>query len=522
MDSSPTAGLVRLFDAHADLDSFPAAVTAHFSHIFSNPDALQHISPLNAAHPPEAHNDRALVRFRAMVQDTSSSPEIYLAIRKGAQCGGWGLGEDDATLREEPINYAHLRECTVLWAVSVPGESSWCSAVLDAASNSQNYAPHRPPHPHKFPVPYASHIGVQIKIYDNPCAADSFKSTELHSFVGILTFEPLHADLELDTPGLVPTLHVLFSRPVPTTIVPRVYPDFPAKTIRDELIAWIAASSLAGDHDAAEWVLLSSIARVQSRTPPILPLTLTLSRFPSPADANSMPALSHVLSQIFPIVTTLPLSLNTLNTTSFAPEFKTEDLHSGWLQLPSGSVCLVTEGGVTEGGVSQRGLANLRAVQEMMNGQTLEYVFPYSRFTFNTDVTFVVLSEGKKSAFFHTNVHIPLKPAETATAFDFYKPADAITTPPQETLEMFRRLVGSAKVGAVSIGEGTAEFIQEDFVQERKGTASPSEALSSDDLIHRMMLARLLALSFQEKEITVPIWEKAKALEARRKTRIPQ
>jgi hypothetical protein len=32
--------------------------------------------------------------------------------------------------------------------------------------------------------------------------------------------------------------------------------------IREELISWIADESLGGDRDAAEWILLISIARV--------------------------------------------------------------------------------------------------------------------------------------------------------------------------------------------------------------------------------------------------------------------
>ncbi|RDB21489.1 Mini-chromosome maintenance complex-binding protein [Hypsizygus marmoreus] len=493
-----------------DLDGVPARVTDHFKSIFASDDAFNEIPPLTLDHPPEVHKDRSLVRFRAMIQDTSPSPEIYLAKRSGGRCGGWGLG-DDATTQADNIDYANLKECTVFWAVSVPGESPWTAPVADLPPNR---ATHRPPHPHKYPVPGAPHVGVQVKIYD---AGDSLRSTDVVTFVGILTSEPIQADLELATPSLVPTLHVLFFQPVPPTIVPRVYPS-PSATpeLRDELITWIADEALAGDRDAAEWVLLCAIARVQSRTPPILPLTLTLSHFPSPgAGQTTIPALTHVLAQIFPLVSTLPISLHTLNDTSFAPESKNEDLHSGWLQLPAGSVCVVTEGGVTEGGVFERGLANLRAVQEAMNAQTLEYVFPFSRFAFETDIAFVVLSEGRKSTFFQINANVPLRP--TTPDFEFYKSADSgVRIPGREKLEAFRALVGGAKIGSVSIGETTAEFIQDDFVNERKA----AQGLTSDDLIHRMMVARLLALSLQEKEITVEVWEKTKALEGRRKARL--
>jgi hypothetical protein len=51
----------------------------------------------------------------------------------------------------------------------------------------------------------------------------------------------------------------------------------------------------------------------------------------------------------------LPLSLAILNTTAFAPESKGENLSSGWLQLPKGSACVITENMVTEGVVSEQG-----------------------------------------------------------------------------------------------------------------------------------------------------------------------
>ncbi|KAG6861875.1 hypothetical protein C0995_010581 [Termitomyces sp. Mi166 len=426
--------------------------------------------------------DKSLVRFRGMIQDTSLSREVSSDLR-------------------------------VLWAVSVPGESPWC-----ALAPPQCLVPYISPHPHKFPVPSASHLGVQIKIYNTDTGPDAFKSTDIHTFVGILTSEPLPPTLELDTHVLVPTLHVLFSQPLPPTIIPRVYPStHRSQVIRDQLIAWIADTSLAGDLDAAEWVLLSIISRVQSRTPPILPLTLTVSRFPSPKGPNTTPALAHTLSQILALLTTLPLSLETINNTAFVPESKDEDLHSGWLQLPKGSVCLVTEGGVTEG-KTHSGIVNLRALQQTISTQKLEYLFPFSRFAFDTDLAFVILAEGKKSVFFQTDTNVPLQP--NAANFDFYPTPEIVQTLPQQKLDAFRSLVGAAKVGNMTVSEETAKFIQEDFVQERQAAPLSSEAPSSEELIQRMMVARLLALSLQETEITVPVWEAAKNLEAKRKARV--
>lgn len=67
----------------------------------------------------------------------------------------------------------------------------------------------------------------------------------------------LHSNPELD----VPTLHVLFSAPHPLGAYTPAAPE-PDAQVRAELVAWIADAALAGDRDAAEWVLLTAVARV--------------------------------------------------------------------------------------------------------------------------------------------------------------------------------------------------------------------------------------------------------------------
>lgn len=45
------------------------------------------------------------------------------------------------------------------------------------------------------------------------------------------------------------------------------------------------------------------------------------------------------------------------------------------------------------------GVLNVMAVQNIMLSQSLPYKFPFSEFSFPTDLSFIVLAEGKKSAF---------------------------------------------------------------------------------------------------------------------------
>lgn len=158
----------------------------------------------------------------------------------------------------------------------------------------------------------------------------------------------------------------------------------------------------------------------RARYPPILPLSVTISAFPSnPENAQATPALYHVLSHLFPTVTLHHLSLDALNNTPFRPMSKDEDLQSGLLQQPKGAILLLTEGAVTEGGILNEGkfvprdfdtktnemilnvgVMNIRSVQQMMNYQTLEYIFPFSGFEFETDVNVIITTEGRKSTFF--------------------------------------------------------------------------------------------------------------------------
>jgi len=72
----------------------------------------------------------------------------------------------------------------------------------------------------------------------------------------------LHSNAELEDSPDVPTIHVLFSKPLPLTVIPRTYSVSGASTTRKEIVTWIANEALGGDEFTAEWVLLSVIGRV--------------------------------------------------------------------------------------------------------------------------------------------------------------------------------------------------------------------------------------------------------------------
>ncbi|KAJ3855237.1 mini-chromosome maintenance replisome factor-domain-containing protein [Lentinula lateritia] len=555
--NDPQAAIQELFDQHLQSQSsveFHSVLSNHFQEIFDQGERLELVNFARTSSNSSSTSPR-LVQFRGMVQDTSASPELYLSQLREGKYGGWGAHES----MDEHIDYSNLRECTRYWVISVPGETEWArqtrtDAVLASTSRNSNRG-----RDHKFPLPSTAHIGVHTNIYSVQSDHD-LKSTDIATFVGLF-------EAERDT------LHVLFHLHENTAHKPyRVYPLTMAdmhestslekgnRALQRELVKWIADESLAGDMDAAEWVLLSIISRVQSRHPPIIPASLTLARFPPPpakvvptastsatpdvhrlAASTNTPALYNVLSLLLPIIAHVPLSLPLLNDGVFFPESKPrprsesadedaeDELYSGLLQLAPSTVCLITDSNVTEGQINDRGVRNLRALQEVIRNQTLEYVFPYSVFRFETDIGCIVCTEGKRSALVETHTTIPLRPADSLSTSELqqrlYKSPDELNLPPIEKMEAWRKLIG-VPVGGIGVSNAAAELIQEEFVQERQTEAKSSvdrkaqTTITPDDLIHRMLMTKLLALSTHEPEVSIDIWKRMKDLERRRLARM--
>ncbi|KAF5383453.1 hypothetical protein D9757_006108 [Collybiopsis confluens] len=547
--AAPQAEIQRVFEIHIQSQSseeFSTVIGNHFKEIFGKDERLDLIPHLNSnqlANNSGKNTDLKLVQFRAMVQDTSASPEMYLSHLREGRYGGWGAHDT----MNGPIEYSNLRECTRFWAVSIPGETTWARKVLSKNESGVSSSNDSQKSPYKYPLPSTPHVGAQVVVY---LPNLELKSTDTVTFVGLFESE---RDI----------LHVLYHEKAvthpyqtyPLDIIKRTSEDS-VQSLRSELISWIADEALAGDQDAAEWVLLSVISRVQSRTPPIIPTSLTLSHFPSRSQAatssslespsnvfaaaavssNDTPALYHVLSQLVPIITYASLSLPLLNDGAFIPESKpqprsgdsdedTEDeLHSGILQLAPSTVCLITDSGVTEGRINERGVRNLRALQEVIQNQTLEYVFPYSGFRFETDIGCVVCTEGRKSAMVETHITVPLKPAKPDEGEEdfrrkLYKNSAEIHLPSTEKLEMWRKLIGGAMtkqaisstdpssastpVGGIGVSDAAAALIQEEFVKGRKDAAKENKERKKEtelgkgittpnDLIHHAVIDEII------------------------------
>ncbi|KAF8582223.1 hypothetical protein K439DRAFT_1635531 [Ramaria rubella] len=450
----------------------PTRVARLFHSVFKDIDALKQVGPSHFTHPPESYANKRhpLIRFPAMY-DTSASPEIYPL--RNARSGGWGLAEVAAD--EDLLDLQH---CDVVWAISVPGRLSWpnLASVPGTMSNTLLFNS----------LMRKDHVGMQVKIYDS--VVPPLKPIDLHTFVGLLTFEPLSSGEDDAQDGLqVPTLHCLFSVKHPSTLLSYEYPlprtalaggsdQFslsPPRAILDELVQWIANEALGGDRDAALWVLLVSIARVWTTS-------------------SAVPALTHVLRHLLPIFVHVPLSLPLINSRPFSPESRKET-------------------GVQEGKITESGLKNIQALQNVLTMQTVDYHFPFaSPYQFPTDISFIFITEGKKCAFGETQLYIPM---ECKITKDCFRSAEGIRLPSLARLESFRNLLGGAKIGDVKVTEETSEVA--DFVKERRR----NNAMTADDLMIRISIARLLALLRHDTLLTTEVWQAATDLDDRRKQR---
>ncbi|KAG8918547.1 hypothetical protein FRC00_012362, partial [Tulasnella sp. 408] len=281
----------------------------------------------------------------------------------------------------------------------------------------------------------------------------------------------------------------------------------------EELVSWIAEEALGGDREAAEWVLLVATSRVQSRHPEIIPPSLTISSFPLPPSTTSptpTPTLDHLLRLLLPSTAHLnfPVNLHSWDDPAptkpvpesklvhFAPHSENEDLHSGVLQLPAGTVLTVLEANVREGALPSKAAENLHTLRNMLRTQTLQYKFPYAPgngFEFQTDIPCIVLCDGGKSGksvFLPDNdVHVRLK-VDGGRVFDAYKGSKDLVLPPADKLELFRKLVCGAMIGTSKVTPDIAQYIQDDFVKERTERASRPDTVTPQDLMLRMNLVR--------------------------------
>ncbi|CED83757.1 Conserved membrane protein [Phaffia rhodozyma] len=477
--------------------------------------ALQDIHSIPSFRPTESAPN-SIVSFRCMLQDTTSQPEVFMPVLETdePESGSTGQGED--------IDYSRLKERAVVWAVGVPGESSWVQDTLVPNARSLSASPKpieiHPSIAHKFPCVQsgegseAERAGAFIKFYDD----STHSPLTIHTVIGLLTFAPsedpsafpllssgpsLSPDSSLP---LLPTIHVLKTTShtdslVPVDKLPLIEPGKEWHAIRTELRNLICQIGLGGEEAwVGEWVLGLICQRNQ---PPLHPLTASL----LPPQSTPLP-LRYLLPHLLPTFHSIPISISTLNKSHFHPSStKNEDLQAGALQLPKGGTLWIEEAGLGEGGVlGERGLGNFEAIKKVMGEQKIEFSFPFSSFWFPMDVNVLVIGDAKGGTLLPVDVKIPLQSPSKSYATEEEVEA---ALPGSERMNQFRALIARAREGTLVVPPDVSEAIQSHFVNHRQ--IHGPQSLSGEELGLRMKFARSLALSRGQTKMDLETWQDA-------------
>ncbi|KAF9355542.1 hypothetical protein BGX26_006418 [Mortierella sp. AD094] len=163
-----------------------------------------------------------------------------------------------------------------------------------------------------------------------------------------------------------------------------------------------------------------------------------------------------------------------------------------------------------EGTLIDKGIKNLKAVSDVSQYQTLNYVFPYSNLEFQTDISLLILSNG--NSLIPVDCAITLKPESSAT--------EALIEPTLEQLRSYRKYLSVLRLTECRFPEEMAKEIENEFMEQRKAaTAAGTSLITPNDLAFNISLARLVALSRGEQSMTKQSWNHAVALSKHIKTR---
>lgn len=476
-----------------------------------------------------------LVRFRCMIQDTGLGQEMLVSAYETKTETGesrlecYRYTDDPIQFSDSHVPEQYLSERALVYCVSPPGENTWVKeaynvykGTLEDQLNQLDIDSKIPQNNKKYPLA-SDHTSAIVKFYNG--MDESVRVGQLVEVIGIRgqDFEQESTeDFGLESPlkGMdhTPVLHAIAFKDL-NQHTPLEQPG--SANVRSQVIGYLA-SVLGEDLIAAEFVLLQLLARVTTKinSLKIGHLTLNLNGFPSFESKETMSPVVKPLLEVLENLTVhtvrLPLTIQNLNQSRFVPKCVAESLESGLLQLVEGTVLLADETVLGEGQLKDTGVHNFQALQSLIQNQTLGYEYPYNRYDFDTDLSVLSVSSNKSILPNHCFVPlVPMVPLEDS--------AENKLKLTKETLDEYRRYLHSCKFASYEIPDQVAEYIQDSFVNERKkATESKDELPTQEDLMLRMSLARLAAVSFGENSLSNERYDYVVNLDKQRKSRIEQ
>lgn len=287
-----------------------------------------------------------------------------------------------------------------------------------------------------------------------------------------------------------------------------------AKRIKKDLVECLS-HILFGDKLSAEYLLFNLISSVyyQQNLTTLGKLCVNLTNIP--AFTGYVKNLFNILQKLTTKSYFLELSLQNLNSIDFIPrkDYTSNHLISSILQLSAHTHLLIDETALSPGELNNKGVNNISALNHLIKWQQVEYDFKYHRIPYSSNISVLVVSQGKSMLSSDCQVKI----CETLSQDnwkDYFTEIENFLN--GEILKQFQDYLTLMKIANYTLHEDMQKIIQEDFVNMRKADS----LMTGDDLHHLLVLARFQSLSCGEKFLNRENWEIVKAMEVERKRRL--
>ncbi|XP_037708457.1 mini-chromosome maintenance complex-binding protein [Drosophila subpulchrella] len=389
------------------------------------------------------------------------------------------------------------------------------------------------------PLPDRPSMACMVKVYEE---FDTYQLNTLVDFVGFLSVDSSLDFATLDigdcenlselqaahpSPFLIPRLHAFGVQMLPHANplmdlslrqpIEASEEAEPSQLAVHKDLRMLLKLCLFDDDLAAEYLLSHLISSVYSRSEmqSIGKFALNLCNLPKDCQAYST-SLYDILKLLLPASHYLPMTLETLNTVSFAPkkDYETNKLVSGVLQLAPHTHLVLDETRLQQGKLEANGVHAVQHLAHLINNQELKCDFQYYQIDYHANIPVLVLSEGR--SMLPSDFVMPINADAKAVELfeESLKAAHHYLQPAR--LHQFRKYLTTARISSFNVSEEHTEMIQQYFVDMRKANSKSN----ADDLHGLLVLSRLLGIAQGKDTLDKETWQLATEFEAKRRQRL--
>ncbi|EDW77997.1 uncharacterized protein Dwil_GK24254 [Drosophila willistoni] len=391
------------------------------------------------------------------------------------------------------------------------------------------------------PLPSRPSMACMVKVYED---FDSYQLNTLVDFVGFLSVDPALDASSLDmealndmeslselqaanpSPFLIPRLHAFGVQRLPhanplldQSLLQSNEEAIASPDVIHKDLRILLKLCLFDDDLAAEYMLCHLISTVYSRSEmqSIGKFTLNICNLPKECLEHYTTKLYQILELLLPASHYLAMSLDTMNTSAFAPkkDYETNKLVSGLLQLAPHTHLVLDETRLQQGKLEANGVQAIQHLAHLINNQQLKCDFHFYHIDYNADIPVLILSEGR--SMLPNDFAVPLNADSKAVELveESLKAAHHYLSQ-NGRLQLFRKYLTLARISQFTVSEEHTEMIQQDFVDMRKANVKSN----ADDLHGLLVLSRLLGIARGKDSLDKETWQLATEFEAKRRQRL--